>query len=455
MRELLTERTTLTMLAAVAVLGMFLMLCRARRVSTSVENATLDALHRVSQAAPALQDGLSVRTAEAAAPHLRELLACVAIALSDRDGQLLAWDGEANHHYADLADAVCKVLTNRKREMIDHSDLECDFPKCPMRHAVVVPLHVDGSVAGTLTIVAATTGKRLWRAADEAGRYVSIQLELAELQESRAQLAMAEVKALRAQISPHFLYNALTTISSLVRTDPQQARDLLLDFADFTRYSFRTAGEFTTLADELHNIERYLTLEQARFGEDRLKVKLQVSPEVLPVSVPFLALQPLVENAVRHGLANQKEGGTITVVAADAGAEALISVEDDGVGMDPERLREDLVNAHLTGAHVGLGNIDARLRSAFGDDYGLVVETNLGAGTKVSLRVPKFRAGVHAPPPAWPTMFEDIAEQRPVRPIGERVTVPARQPVLRSVPTGERISGNVLRAVNGVPRDDS
>ena len=99
----------------------------------------------------------------------------------------------------------------------------------------------------------------------------------------------AEVRALRAQISPHFIYNSLTAIASFVRTDPEQARELLLDFADFTRYSFRKHGEFTTLAEELRSIERYLVLEKARFG-DRLQVTLRVAPEVLPVAVPFLAL---------------------------------------------------------------------------------------------------------------------------------------------------------------------
>src|SRR6185295_1952294 len=127
------------------------------------------------------------------------------------------------------------------------------------------------------------------------------QLELAELDESRHRLVRAEVRALRAQISPHFIYNSLGAIASFVRTDPDRARSLLLEFADFTRYSFRRHGEFTTLADELRSVERYLILEQARFG-DRLSVKLSVAPEVLPVAVPFLCIQPLVENAVRHGL---------------------------------------------------------------------------------------------------------------------------------------------------------
>ena len=145
---------------------------------------------------------------------------------------------------------------------------------------------------------------------------MSGQLELAELDASRTRLMEAEVRALRAQISPHFVYNSLTAIASFVRTDPERARELLLEFADFTRYSFRRHGEFTTLAEELGSIEQYLVLEKARFG-DRLDVTLRIAPEVLPVVVPFLSLQPLVENAVRHGLAGKDGQGRISITAVD------------------------------------------------------------------------------------------------------------------------------------------
>ncbi len=146
-------------------------------------------------------------------------------------------------------------------------------------------------------------------------------VELAELDASRTRAMEAEVRALRAQISPHFIYNSLGAIASFVRTDPDRARDLLLEFADFTRYSFRSHGEYTTLAEELRSVERYLLLEQARFG-DRLQVTLSIAPEVLPVAVPFLCIQPLVENAVRHGLANVEGAGHVRIVALDRSARA-------------------------------------------------------------------------------------------------------------------------------------
>ena len=204
---------------------------------------------------------------------------------------------------------------------------------------VAQPLLAEGGdVLGVLVVVTTRSpAPGMLGAVGEVARYAASQIELAELDASRARLDRAEVLALRAQISPHFIYNALNTIASFVRTDPDRARELILEFADFTRYSFRAAGQYTTLAEELRNIDRYLNLERARFGT-ALKVKLQVAPEVLNVVVPFLALQPLVENAVRHGFAGQG-GGSIEIVARDEGSDCVITVEDDGVGMDPDILR--------------------------------------------------------------------------------------------------------------------
>jgi two-component system LytT family sensor kinase len=407
--ELLAQPAVLAVLGVAVAVGVgagLMFWVRTRRAfATDIERATYAAMHTMALASPPLRDGLSAASATAAAPHLRSLLDCSAVALTTDDAGMLAWDGEAQHHAEWVAEAALEVVNTGRQQVRSQREMDCGRMDCPVRAVIVSPLEVDGSVVGTFAVVshrAAQAG--VMRATAEVARYVSSQLELAELDESRSRLAHAEVRALRAQISPHFVYNALTTISSFVRTDPEEARELLMEFAEFTRYSFRTAGEFTTLAEELNNIDRYLVLEKARFGE-RLQVKLQIAPEVLPVVLPFLALQPLVENAVRHGLAAKPEGGTVSVIAEDAGAECVISVEDDGVGMDPARLRDEMKDSHVSGAHVGLGNVHDRLRAAFGDECGLVVETGVGAGTKVSMRVPKFSRGVRAaaPPPVTPS----------------------------------------------------
>ncbi len=273
--------------------------------------------------------------------------------------------------------------------------LSCDAPDCPLRWAVVAPLTVDDRVHGALVACAPRESAVLVRAAGEVARWVSVQLELADLDQSRTRLIEAEIKALRAQISPHFIFNSLAVIASFVRTDPERARELLLEFADFTRYSFRRHGDFTTLADELHAIDHYLALVRARFGE-RLSVTLQIAPEVLPVALPFLCLQPLVENAVKHGLEGKADKSRISITAQDAGAEALVVIEDDGTGMDPDLLRRILAGEVSPSGGIGLSNVDDRLRQVYGDDYGLVIETAVGAGMKITARLPKYQPGVHS-----------------------------------------------------------
>ncbi|MFJ5044233.1 sensor histidine kinase [Streptomyces sp. NPDC088719] len=363
---------------------------RPSDVGTPVEHATFETLHTASLAAPPLRAGLTEESARRAARRLRSLLGTDALCLTDRD-RVLVWDGAGHHHGKDVMEHLKVLLDNGRRTAFDSGCADLD---CPLRWAVAVPLTVENRVLGALVAYAPRESAVLARAAGEVARWVCVQLELAELDRSRTQLIEAEIKALRAQISPHFIFNSLAAIASFVRTDPEQARELLLEFADFTRYSFRRHGEFTTLADELHSIDQYLALVRARFGE-RLSVTLQVAPEVLPVALPFLCLQPLVENAVKHGLEGAVTRSRISISALDAGSEAEVVVEDDGTGMDPERLRQILRGEGGASTGIGLLNVDERLRQVYGDDYGLVIETGVGAGMKITLRLPKYRAGVH------------------------------------------------------------
>ncbi|KFK88243.1 histidine kinase [Streptomyces rubiginosohelvolus] len=363
---------------------------RPSDVGTPVEHATFETLHTASLAAPPLRAGLTEESARRAARRLRSLLGTDALCLTDRE-RVLVWDGAGHHHGKDVMEHLKVLLDNGRDTAFDSG---CGDLDCPLRWAVAVPLTVENRVLGALVAYAPRESAVLARAAGEVARWVCVQLELAELDRSRTQLIEAEIKALRAQISPHFIFNSLAAIASFVRTDPEQARELLLEFADFTRYSFRRHGEFTTLADELHSIDQYLALVRARFGE-RLSVTLQVAPEVLPVALPFLCLQPLVENAVKHGLEGAVTRSRITISALDAGSEAEVVIEDDGTGMDPERLRQILRGEGGTSTGIGLLNVDERLRQVYGDDYGLVIETGVGAGMKITLRLPKYRAGVH------------------------------------------------------------
>ncbi|OUC92725.1 histidine kinase [Streptosporangium minutum] len=362
-----------------------------RHLAGLPDEATFATLHIAALAAPSLRAGLTRDSARKAIRHLRTLLGVSAIAVTDADG-VLAWDGTVGCHRDHAPEHARTVFSSGRPYVVAGEAIACGRPGCVIRGAAVVPLTVDGRVVGALAAYDAEVSAGLVRTVTEVARWVSGQLELAELDSSRRRAMEAETRALRAQISPHFVYNSLTTIASFVRTDPERARELLMDFADFTRHALRRGGDFTTLADELRCVDRYLLLERARFGE-RLRFTVRVAPEVLPVPVPFLCLQPLVENAIKHGIAATGGSGEVRVVVRDAGPEAHISVEDDGLGMDPGRARRLLDDDPGQGrgeGGIGLANVDVRLRQIYGEGYGLVVETALGAGTKIRLRVPKL-----------------------------------------------------------------
>ncbi len=363
----------------------------ARRVGTGPQRATYEALHTASLAVSALRDGLTAASAVRAAPALRQLLSTPAIAIADQTS-LIAYEGSDRHAEA-LRRCLSEVVRSGRSQILSAADLKCDhLDGCPVQAGVTAPIAVDGSVVGALAALAPSADAILLRTAGEVARFVSTHLALAELDASRTRTMQAQLNFLRAQISPHFIYNALTAIESYVRSDPERARDLLVRFAEFIRWTFREHSQYTTLAEELRFVDTYLELERARFG-DRLEVSLRVAPEVLPVKVPSLVLQPLVENAIRHGLEQFAGTARLHITAQDVGHEAIVTVEDAGVGVDPQQLADVLAGRRGSDS-VGLRNVDERLRATFGAGHGLTIETEVGAGTKVTMRLPKFSAAL-------------------------------------------------------------
>jgi two-component system, LytTR family, sensor kinase len=362
------------------------------RVVSEEGQAMRAALHAATATLPHLRRGLAQSTAAKAVPHLRALTQSTALALADRE-TLLALDGPGA--IRSLAGAPLGELIEEGPDDRVHVDPRLELPKLHLGGAVVAPLIVRGERVGSLAAFYAR-GRRIrpedTRVVGDAAQLVSAQLELAAVEEQEERLARAELRALRAQISPHFVYNALAAVAGYIHSRPEEARELLTDFAEFTRYAFRRERPYVTLADELHYVEKYLNLERARFG-DRLRVRLEVAPEILPAVVPVLSLQPLVENAVRHGIEGAGGGVTIEILGQDLGAEALVSVRDDGAGMSPEAARAALAGR---GDGVGLNNVHRRLQSSFGPGYGLDIDSARGEGTEVRLTVPKSHPGVRA-----------------------------------------------------------
>ena len=315
------------------------------------------------------------------------------MALADRD-DLIAIDGIATDHHA--PGQPLRQLTDLGRDDRVHVEdqVRCEHPACPLGPAVLAPLVVRDERVGTL-VALFSRGHRVipedTRTVAEAASLVSAQLALAELDVQAQRLARAELRALRAQISPHFIYNAMAAIAGYIHSNPDEARELLIEFAEFTRYAFRGQSPYVTLADELGYVEKYLRLERARFGE-KLQVRLRVAPEVLQVALPVLSLQPLVENAVRHGV-ERRGYGHLEIVGRDLDSDVELKVTDDGVGMDPDRAVGILGG---DGGGIGLHNVQSRLQSTFGRDYGLQIESSPGNGTTVTMTLPKFRPGVRA-----------------------------------------------------------
>ncbi|HET9072415.1 MAG TPA: histidine kinase [Acidimicrobiales bacterium] len=361
------------------------------RLVTDAQRTSFQALRTANLAAPHLRSGLGAEHAGRAAPHLRALLGTPAVAIAAGTGVVGA-DGVDAEHAALLGPVVAAALAGDGPQVVGPDALACAAGgACPLQAGVVVPLRVDTKVVGALAALDSSAPAGLLRLSAEVGEFVSTQLALAELDRSKERATRAELRFLRAQISPHFVYNALTAIESYVRSDPDRARELLVAFADFTRYSFAPFRQTTTIADELRLVDLYLDLARARFG-DRFSVQLRVAPEVLSVRVPSLILQPVVENALRHGL-EPNGHGTLSISVEDADAEAVLSVDDDGVGVEPARMRH-LLDGTSGEEGVGLHNVDERLRAVFGEGHGLVVETGKGAGTRVTMRIPKSSTGV-------------------------------------------------------------
>ena len=362
-----------------------------RELGTEAEQARYTTLHLATRAAEHLRGGIEPAASARAVRDLRDLLDCDTLALAGPPGVLALDGGPGTGTAEELRVAAERMAEQVRYGSRAHVERQVVRAARESLDAVAAPILVGDESVGAVVAFSRSARPGLVRATGEVARWVATQLELAELDTSRAALAEAEVRALRAQISPHFIYNALNAIASFINTDPAKARELVLEFADFTRYSFRRHGDFTTVAEELRSVDGYLRLERARFGE-RLGVTLQIAPEVLSTIIPFLSVQPLVENAVRHGLEAKEGRGALAITASDSGAYAVITVEDDGVGIDPDLARAVLAG-QATGEHVGLRNVDARLRQVYGDDFGLVVETNVGSGTLVTMRVPKSQPG--------------------------------------------------------------
>jgi two-component system sensor histidine kinase LytS len=219
----------------------------------------------------------------------------------------------------------------------------------------------------------------------------SNQLEISDIEEQRKLVKDAEIKALQAQINPHFLFNAINTIISYTRTSPETASKLLVKLADFYRTNINPGAGNVSLSTELDHCKAYIAIESARF-EERIRVCYDVENDISNVRLPPLILQPLIENALKHGILPLEDGGDVIITARLLGGLVYIEVRDSGIGIPQELLcklfDDDYQHSDHLGAGIALKNVNARLIALYGPEHALKVESEAGKGTTVSFQVP-------------------------------------------------------------------
>ena len=226
-----------------------------------------------------------------------------------------------------------------------------------------------------VTVVGVATPIKIWNSARIDHR----------LQEQEQLLLAAKIEALKSQINPHFLFNTLTSISSLIRSQPDTARTLIVKLSALLRRLMRSHQHFVTLREELESIDEYLDIEVIRFGP-KLRVRKEINPDTLDIVVPSMLLQPIVENSIKHGFARKVGPGVITIRSRRENGRAIIEVEDDGMGFMLERLDQPMSSG------IGLANVRERLAVIYGDQYQFQLTSEPGHGTSARIEIPELTA---------------------------------------------------------------
>jgi two-component system LytT family sensor kinase len=304
-----------------------------------------------------------------------------------------------------LSETTRRVMHDRVIRVLKTDELKGAYDECNLGTVVIAPLVSHDQSVGAIKLYATSEDllpRHILQLAEGIAQMLSLLMEVVEADRQRTLAADARLEALQAQIRPHFLFNVLNTIIAFSHTDPDRARELLIQLASFFRRSLSHHGPTIALKDEIEYVNTYLTLETARFG-DRLRYRIRVAPEALDVPVPVLSLQPLVENAVMHGLINKDGPGIVSVTARPMKGRLVIYVSDNGIGIPKSQQYEIFEMGSGTGMGLGLSNVAERIMGLYGPAYHLRLRSQEGRGTTVRLvfpmppaRDPKEREYTHA-----------------------------------------------------------
>ncbi|HHF2956673.1 TPA: LytS/YhcK type 5TM receptor domain-containing protein [Vibrio diabolicus] len=334
-----------------------------------------------------LSNGFNTENAEKIARIIYEETKVGAVAITDQE-KILAFVGIGDdHHKPNTPISSQSTLDSMEKNDIIYLDgaerpYQCSIAKdCKLGSALIIPLRAGKEVIGTIKLY--EPKRKLFSTANMSmaegiAQLLSSQILYGDYQQQQALLAQAEIKLLHAQVNPHFLFNALNTISAITRRDPDKARELIQNLSHFFRSNLKQNINTVTLKEELAHVNSYLSIEKARFT-DRLEVEIDIQPELLDIKLPSFTLQPLVENAIKHGISNMLEGGKVHIYSEAHPQGHLITVEDNAGSFEPPKENH---------SGLGLEIVDKRLTNQFGRDASLKITCEPHLFTKMSFIIP-------------------------------------------------------------------
>ncbi len=274
------------------------------------------------------------------------------------------------------------LKTNNPIILRNAEDINCSVEGCPLKSGIIVPIRIGNETIGTLKIYYANENRineRIKSLAVGISKFIFTQMSLTKITELEEKARISEIKALQAQINPHFLFNALNTIASFVRTNPDRARDLIVNLSNYLRYNLESNENLVSIYKEMSQVMAYVEIEKARFGS-RLKIEYDIDYNI-EINIPSFIIQPIVENSIKHGILPSERNGLVKISAHQKGQELFISIKDNGVGINKEVI--DNLNS-INNNRVGLKNVNNRLKLLYGE--GLKFEI-LNPGTKISFKI--------------------------------------------------------------------
>ncbi|MGT2774769.1 LytS/YhcK type 5TM receptor domain-containing protein [Streptococcus hyovaginalis] len=358
---------------------------------------THDVLELANRTLPYFRQGLTSESARNVAEEIKRFMRVSAVSVTNKHS-ILAHVGAASDHHIPKK----KIATDLSKEVVETGEIHvvhhkeqigCPYPDCPLEGAIVVPLFVKGQVVGTFKLYFTNAEKLTYveeQLAAGLGNIFSSQLELGQMELEQGLLKDAEIKSLQAQVNPHFLFNAINTISALMRIDSEKARHLLLQLGQFFRFNIKsTRHNVITVEEELEHLQAYLAIEQARFP-DRFHVLLDVPQDLYQSSVPPFIIQVLVENALKHAFPGRKSHNRVHVNLnlTDQGQLAL-EVKDNGQGISEhliEKLGKEVVPSEK-GTGSALENLNRRLINLYGAEAQLNIVSS-PKGSSFSVIIP-------------------------------------------------------------------